>query len=129
MVLCEEQVRSTWSNKHNMLALPIQRFPGGIATVSIYEQHLPLYKSSKMKKLPHTCVKFVKLTIERNFVNFTGTKSGCYSSSGYHGGQQTLNVQSGPDCRSDEYADNIDPNRESNFHKFLDNIVKDFGMR
>ncbi|XP_052892120.1 zinc metalloproteinase nas-14-like [Anopheles moucheti] len=162
LVLRSEQVHSLWGHKRSTLASTSSRWPGGIVLFSIFEQHFTSAQIEHIEKAmahieSHSCVKFVKRTVESNFVNITGAE-GCFSSAGYTKGQQSLNIQPAPvdtECFKlgeivhlllhtlgflhqhsvfdrDEYVEilweNIDPSVEQNFHRYAAPLYEDFGV-
>ncbi|XP_053669468.1 seminal metalloprotease 1-like [Anopheles marshallii] len=102
LVLRTEQGQSLGDNKRSTLASISSRWPGGIVLYSIFEQHFTSAQIEHIEKAmnhveSHSCVKFVKRTVERNFVNITGHGTGgCSSSAGYTTGLQVLNLHPTP---------------------------------
>uniref|UniRef100_A0A182QCA5 Metalloendopeptidase n=1 Tax=Anopheles farauti TaxID=69004 RepID=A0A182QCA5_9DIPT len=98
IVLSEEQERSLLSNKRNGLIAATYRWPGNTVPVMIVEEDFTVDQIEHIKRglrliETATCIRFVMRTNEADFVRVIGTGSGCYSSVGHRGDDQTLNLQ------------------------------------
>uniref|UniRef100_A0A182NV53 Metalloendopeptidase n=1 Tax=Anopheles dirus TaxID=7168 RepID=A0A182NV53_9DIPT len=164
IVLSEEQERSIRSNQRNGLIATTFRWPGNTVPVMIDEEDFTADQVEHIKRglrLIETasCIRFVMRSDEEDYVRVIGTGSGCYSSVGHRGGEQTLNLQpydvdtgcfrlativheflhalgfyhqqsaSDRDEFVDIVWDNIEEGKEHNFNIYDSSTVTDFSVR
>lgn len=74
------------------------RWPQGIIPFDIAPKFDPKYKNIILQAMEeyhkHTCIRFVRRTAaHKDYIHFTSTETGCWSSVGRIGGRQELNLQ------------------------------------
>ncbi|KAJ7379141.1 hypothetical protein OS493_017639 [Desmophyllum pertusum] len=107
MMLTEEQIKAAESGmdptnvdgERGLSAFSRHKWPGGIVPYSFHDSADSMWKRpaifSAMKEwMEKTCIKFVKRTTQRDYIQFFVGK-GCYSSVGRVGGGQRLSLGSG----------------------------------
>ncbi|XP_058053859.1 seminal metalloprotease 1-like [Anopheles bellator] len=165
MVLSEEQEREVLGNKRNGLIATNFRWPDNTVPVVITEEDFTPEQVEHIRRGLRqlesvTCLRFVPRQEEHtDYVRVIGTGSGCYSSVGHRGGEQTVNLepyavdtgcfrlativheflhtlgfyhqQSASD--RDEFVeivwDNIEEGKEHNFNIYTKDTVTDFNVR
>ncbi|XP_049300062.1 seminal metalloprotease 1-like [Anopheles funestus] len=164
MVLDEDQL-SSLRDKRNGLIAQARRWPDRIVKYYIHEpdftpeqvQHIELGVRLLQSQ---SCLKFQRVTPDATgYIRVIGSSSGCFSSVGYTGGAQNLNLQPnavGVGCfrigtvvheflhalgfyhqqsasDRDEFVDiiweNIEAGTENNFNIYGSNVVTDFNVR